>query len=169
MYATFQQIKLRPISRIIWRAWDELRKCQGQRLQGHNSKSHFQIGNYFKIQWKKLGPQKVLHGACLSLTRGGGKGGLKLFGQCPYGNNIFQKGASLTPASYTIIIQNKLHNNHSCYRIFCSKNRAFPTVNSINPEWMLIHRVRQIQRMSDKKNIPRVSLMLKSLTCRKRN
>ena len=30
--------------------------------------------------------------------RGGGQGegGLKLFGQCPYGNNTFQKGASRT-------------------------------------------------------------------------
>ena len=112
------------------------------------------ISRYDEINWVR---KKCSMGPVWQRGGGGrGEGGpLKLFGQCPYGNNILQKGASLTPASYTIIIRNKLHNNHSCYRIFCGKNIAFPTVNSINPEWM-IHRVRQIQRMIDKKNIPRV-------------
>ena len=30
-----------------------------------------------------------------NLTEGGGRGGLKLLRQCPYGGNTFQKGASL--------------------------------------------------------------------------
>ena len=40
---------------------------------------------------EKKGPKKVLHSA--RLIEGGGQGevGLKLFGQCPYGNNTFQK------------------------------------------------------------------------------
>ena len=37
----FEISNLKPIFRIIWRAWDELGKCQGQRLQGP-TKFHIQ-------------------------------------------------------------------------------------------------------------------------------
>ena len=45
-----------------------------------------------------IGSKKVFHGPSLSEDGGGGGGGggLKLFGQCPYGNNKFQKGTSLS-------------------------------------------------------------------------
>ena len=50
--------------------------------------THF--GNV-KDRLKKIGSKKVPHGARLTVG-----GGLRLFGQCPYGHNTFQKGDSLT-------------------------------------------------------------------------
>ena len=52
---------------------------------------HF-LAHFGKVKktMKKIGSEKVLHDACLKE----GRRDLELFGQWPYGNNTFQKGAS---------------------------------------------------------------------------
>ena len=59
-----------------------------------------------KNRWKNRS-EKMLYGACL--TEGGKDwGSLKPFGQCPYGNNTFQKRASLVqklPPCFVCVIE----------------------------------------------------------------
>ena len=53
-----------------------------------------------KKRMKEIGSERSASWCPFGRGELGGAGGLKLFGQCPYGNNTFQKGASLIAPAY---------------------------------------------------------------------
>ena len=103
-----------------------------------------------KNRWKNRS-EKMLYGACL--TEGGKDwGSLKPFGQCPYGNNTFQKGAALIfrtyhmhqfnhiSLSYAPCPQSRVYNHESsnCHwhsATTCSCISAPPRSTNWSPLW----------------------------------